>query len=97
MDFGFALFHNFLNFQEHFGADKIRPLGPEQDLDPAPRLVVPLVVELDVALEALLTHLVVELIELARLIDPPFGGPDGLGNVASGPHLFDEVAYIIHL
>lgn len=97
MDFSPAFFDDFLNLQEHFRTDKIRSLGPEQNLDPAPRLVVPLVVELDVALEALLTHLVVELIELARLVNPPFGGSDGLGNIASGPHLFDEAAHIIHL
>ena len=97
VDFGSPVFDRLLDAQQHLWADKVSALGPKQDLDPTARLVVPLVIQGNVSIQALFAHGVIKLIELAGLIDPPFGRPDGLGNVASCPHLVDERTHVFHL
>ena len=96
MDLGAPLLDHLLDLQQQLRTDEVRPLGAKEDPDPSPGLTMPLVIELDVPLEALLPHLVIELIQFSRLIHPALGRPDGLGDVAPGPHLLDEGAHAVH-
>ena len=96
MDFGTPLLDRLLDTQQHLRADKVSALRAKQDLNPSPCLVVPFIIQINVSIQALLSHGIIKLIEFARLINPSFSRSNRLCNIPSGAHLIDESTHIFH-
>ena len=91
---GVSFLDGLLGLEQHLGAHEVGALRAEQDADVA--LAVPAVVGLDVRVHLAFAHLVVELIELAGIIDPSLGGAEHGGQVASRADLRDEFRAAVH-
>ena len=89
-----SLLDGFLRLEEHFGAHEVRALGSEEDADVA--LVVPFIEGLDVGVHFAFTHLVVELVELAGIVDLSLRGTEHGSQVASGADLRDKFRAAVH-
>ena len=77
----------------HFHCEKI---GMAQIKSDEPCLVVPFIIQINVSIQALLSHGIIKLIEFARLINPSFSRSNRLCNIPSGAHLIDESTHIFH-
>ncbi len=89
-----SLFDYFLRLKQHFRADEVRSLRPEQNLYVV--FIVPLIVHADILAQSFFAHGIVKLVELARIVDASLRSAEHQRQIPAGADFLDEFSHAVN-